>query len=140
MEVNTQPRLSFQGVDIVNVIFEAKAPRGKQIDVDIECEPVIFLNKKKRGTFSIVMDVKIFNKSYFSLSLRAIGKFKLSEDVTEDIKAKFLTANAPAIMFPYIRSFITTFTANLGDVVGTLTIPPQFFTGDIPIITPDEEN
>lgn len=138
MEVNTQPKLSFQGVDIVNVIFEAKAPRGKQIDVDIECEPVIFLNKKKRDTFSIVMEVKIFNESYFSLSLRAIGKFKLSEDITEDVKAKFLTANAPAIMFPYIRSFITTFTANLGDVVGTLTIPPQFFKGEIPIIIPDE--
>lgn len=138
MEVNTQPKLSFQGVDIVNVIFEAKAPRGKQIDVDIKCEPVIFLNKKKRDTFSIVMEVKVFNESYFSLSLRAIGKFKLSEDITEDVKAKFLTANAPAIMFPYIRSFITTFTANLGDVVGTLTIPPQFFKGEIPIIIPDE--
>ncbi|MBL3922918.1 hypothetical protein FH717_06215 [Bacteroides thetaiotaomicron] len=138
MEVNTQPKLSFHGVDIVNVTFEAKAPRGRQMDVEIECEPTVFLNKKKRDTFSIVMEVTVSNENYFLLSLRAIGKFKLSEDITEDIKAKFLTANAPAIMFPYIRSFITTFTANLGNVVGTLTIPPQFFKGDIPIIIPDE--
>lgn len=139
MEVNTQPKLSFHGVDIVNVAFEAKAPRGKQMDVEIECDPTIFLNKRKKNTFNIIMDVTVSNENYFSLSLRAIGKFKLSEDITEDIKAKFLTANAPAIMFPYIRSFIATFTANLGNnVVGTLTIPPQFFKGDIPIITPDE--
>lgn len=84
------------------------------------------------------MDIVVSNESYFSLSLRAIGRFKLSEDITEDIKEKFLTANAPAIMFPYIRSFISTFTANLGDVVGVLTIPPQFFNGNIPIITPDD--
>ena len=32
-------------------------------------------------------------------------------------------------MFPYIRSFISTLTANLGNVTGPLTIPIQFFNG-----------
>ena len=108
------------------------------MDIDIECEPVILLNKKKKDVFNIVMDLTVSNESYFSLSLRAIGKFKLSDDITEDIKNNFLTANAPAIMFPYIRSFVTTFTANLGNVVGALTIPPQFFKGNIPILTPED--
>lgn len=48
MEISNQPKLSFYGVDIVNVLFEAKAPRGKQIDVEVECEPTILLNKKKK--------------------------------------------------------------------------------------------
>lgn len=42
-------------------------------------------------------------------------------------------------MFPYIRSFITTLTANLGDVTGTLTIPTQFFKGELKEIDSIEE-
>jgi len=37
-------------------------------------------------------------------------------------------------MFPYIRSFISTLTANLGSVVGTLVIPTQFFKGELEVI------
>ena len=134
MEINNQPKLSFYGVDITNVAFDAKAPRGKEMNVNVVCNPVIFLNKKKKDIFNIIMEVKVENEAYFELSLRAIGKFKLTAEITEEIKKKFLTANAPAIMFPYIRSFIAMFTANLGNVVGTLTIPPQFFSGEIPIV------
>lgn len=138
MEVNTQPKLSFHGVDIIDVTFKAKAPRGKQMDVKVECDPMIFLNRKKKNVFHVAMDVNISNDDYFSLSLKAVGKFRLNIDITDEIKEKFLTVNAPAIMFPYIRSFITTFTASLGDVVGTLIIPPQFFKGSIPIF--DDED
>lgn len=135
MEVSNQPKLSFNGVDIINVVFKANAPRGKEMNVNVECNPVILLNKKKKDVFSIIMDVKVDNVAYFELSLRAIGKFRLASDITEDVKSNLLTVNAPAIMFPYIRSFITTFTANLGNVVGTLIIPPQFFSGEMQIMT-----
>lgn len=138
MEISNQPKLSFNGVDIISVEFKAKAPRGKEMKVNVECNPIILLNKKKKDIFSIIMDVKVDNEAYFELSLRAIGKFRLTSDITEDVKSNLLTVNAPAIMFPYIRSFITTFTANLGNVVGTLIIPPQFFSGEMRIMTSED--
>jgi preprotein translocase subunit SecB len=140
MNINTQPKLSFNGVDIVNVNFIAKTPRNEQepMNVSVECEPTIILHKNKKDVFNILMKMKVENKKYFEITLHAIGKFQLSEDITDEIKTKFLTVNAPAIMFPYVRAFISTLTANLGDVVGTLSIPPQLFSGNIPIVDSEE--
>jgi len=42
-------------------------------------------------------------------------------------------------MFPYVRSFITTLTSNLGDVTGSLVIPTQFFQGDLPEFTTENK-
>ncbi len=40
-------------------------------------------------------------------------------------------------MFPYVRAFVTTLTSNLGNVTGSLTIPTQFFHGELPEIGQD---
>lgn len=133
MEISEQPKLSFKGVNIVNVNFKSLAPRAKDININVECEPIILLNKKKKDVFSVIMNIKVASETYFELTLTAIGNFKLSTEIDKELSRKFLNINAPAIMFPYVRAFITTFTSNIGEVTGTLTIPPQFFSGDIQI-------
>lgn len=133
MEITEQPKLSFKGVNIVNVNFKSLAPRAKDININVECEPIILLNKKKKDLFSVIMNIKVFSETYFELTLTAIGNFKLSAEINEELSKKFLNVNAPAIMFPYVRAFITTFTANIGEVTGTLMIPTQFFSGDIQV-------
>jgi preprotein translocase subunit SecB len=48
-----------------------------------------------------------------------------------NLKKVFVDINAPAIMFPYVRAFITTLTTNLGNVTSPLIIPTQFFKGEL---------
>lgn len=131
MEVGTQPRLSFKGVDIVNVNFESLKFPDEILNITLRCIPKVNFPPETKNQFQIVMDIEIIDDRYFKLFLKAIGKFEVSEDLTEEIKKQFINTNAPAIMFPYIRAFVTTLTSNLGKTIGTLWLPAQFFKGDL---------
>ena len=79
------------------------------------------------------MEVSVICENYFDLNLVGIGNFEFDKNFEDiDLKKTFVNANAPAIMFPYVRSFITTLSTNLGNVTGSLIIPTQFFQGDLP--------
>lgn len=134
MEITNQPRLAFEGVDIVEVNFFAKKPFSGNDKIDVSCNPFAILPKDKKDTFHIVMEVKVSSDSYFDLSLKAIGTFKLSIDINETLKKQLVNINAVAIMFPYVRAFVSTFSANTGSITGSLTLPAQFFRGNLDII------
>jgi len=69
-------------------------------------------NKKR---FVVKFDVTLTSEKGVSVSLEYIGLFDVDEEITDDFKSSsFLTVNAPAITFPYLRSFVTTFTVNAG--------------------------
>lgn len=131
MEVSKQTKLTFHGVDILNVNFNAIAPRQGELNIDINCKPKVFYPLDNRNFFRIVMDIELKDERFFALAIRAIGNFELDTEINDELRKIFVNSNAPAIMFPYIRSFITTLTANLGNVVGPLLIPTQFFKGEI---------
>lgn len=131
MDISNQPKLMFHGVDFFNVNFNALAPRTEDMEIDINCEPKVYYPSDNLNDFKIVMDIDLKSKDCFELTLRAVGNFELEADLDEKLRKSFVNANAPAIMFPYVRSFISTLTSNLGNVVGTLLIPTQFFQGDL---------
>jgi preprotein translocase subunit SecB len=131
MKVETQAKLSFTGVDILNVSFNAISPPQEDMDVKINCLPNVFYPENDRFAFKVIMELEIKDERYFKLNLSAIGNFELNQELTEEMKKRFVNSNAPAIMFPYVRSFVSTLTSNLGNVIGTLTIPTQFFKGDL---------
>lgn len=134
MEIQEQAKLSFKGVDISDVNFHAIKPRGENMSIDVQCNPLVVISKGKDNAFTIVMEVQVSSEDHFELKMRAVGYFVVDKTINEDIKRIFINSNAVAIMFPYIRSFITTFTSNLGNATGALIIPTQFFEGDIKII------
>lgn len=131
METGNQKKLTFNGVDILNVNFNAIAPRQGELTIDIRFEPKVFYPDANKHLFNIVMDIELKDEKVFEMTMKAIGNFELETGLDEELRKTFVNTNAPAIMFPYIRSFITTFTANLGNVVGPLVIPTQFFKGEI---------
>jgi Preprotein translocase subunit SecB len=131
MEIEKQTRLAFHGVDILHVNFNFSAPCDKDMNIDINCVPRVFYPNDNNSIFKIVMEVELKDERYFNLTINAVGNFELNTEITDEIKRTFVNANAPAIMFPYIRSFISTLTANMGNAIGTLTIPTQFFKGDL---------
>lgn len=132
MEITEQPKLQFLGVDILNIDFVSHAPARRVAsdkEIKIGCVPKVLFPKENKMIFHVVMDLTLSSDKLFDLSLQAVGTFALNQDVTEDLKRVFVNTNAPAIMFPYLRSFVTTLTSNMGQSVEPLIMPTQFFSG-----------
>lgn len=133
MDIKPQSKLKFLGVEFPVVDFNSDKTSKRNENVEIKIKPLAVFSKKKPKCFKIIQEVTVFSEGVFNLKVVAIGKFEI-ESVEESEKKVFINANAPAIMFPYIRAFIATLTSNLGEIIGTLTIPPHFFKGEIPIL------
>ena len=137
METGNQKKLTFHGVDILNVNFNAIAPRQGELRIDIRFEPKVFYPQDNNNLFKIVIDIQLKDDKVFNMEMKAVGTFEVETELDEELRKTFVNTNALAIMFPYLRSFITTFTANLGNVTGPLIIPTQFFKGEIEEIHTD---
>lgn len=140
MEIKEQIRLRFVGVDFPSVQFSSEQSyiEGNIEDLVVKIEPKAFLPQDISNEFQIIMQVEISVKDYFSLKIIAVGVFRFSseEEVPSEIRKSFINANSTAIMFPYVRSFVSTFTANLGGVMNPIVLPTRFFKGDMEEITP----
>ena len=140
MEIKEQPKLRFNGVDFIHVSFDAAKEYDRESNVNIRIEPSVFYPNNSPNLFNILMDVSLSSESFFNMKISAVGYFELEEELSDQERRGCVNANAPAIMFPYIRSFISTLTANLGNVIELLRIPTQFFRGEIKeIIVPDNK-
>ena len=140
MEANDQPKLTFLGVDFPHIEFNVFQPVKKSADVEIYIEPKLFRPKDIEKRFSIIMSVNVTSQKQFSLSLTAHGHFLIEVDLlTPEEKKNFMSLNATAIMFPYVRAFISTLTSNLGSIIPTLTIPTRFFSGELEEIDLDNK-
>lgn len=133
MEVINQIQLKFHGVDfpVINLNSDEPFFQSTENSINIEIIPKVFYPKDQPDFFKIIQEIKLSSDNYFSLFILAIGTFELKADLDDKIKKSFVNINAPAIMFPYIRAFISTLTTNLGNVTGSLTIPTQFFKGEL---------
>jgi preprotein translocase subunit SecB len=141
MEISEQPRLRFNGIDILRVNFNARKPvKPGDTNINLSVVPHVLYPRKAPATFKIFVEVNAKREDYFDLELVAIGHFETDREIDEEIKKTLVNQNAVAILFPYIRSFITTFTGNLGSVVEPIIIPVQFFKGDIDVMADPEEN
>jgi preprotein translocase subunit SecB len=143
MSVTNQPRLNFTGTDIHSVnITVLKKYADTNADIKQSIIPKILLDHENPENFKILMDVIVEARTYFKIKLSLSGSFILNTEADDDHNKIFMHTNAPAILFPYVRSFISTLTANMGANAGTIIIPPQVFKGgDIEIINPiDKED
>jgi preprotein translocase subunit SecB len=139
MEISNQPKLIFEGVNIVHIDFNNYQQYDNKSQIDLIVDPKVFYPSNQENHFSIVMESSLNCDGFFKLVVVATGNFVISsEGVDTELRKNFINANAPAIMFPYIRAFISTLTSNLGNVIGNITIPTQFFNGDLPEIDVNE--
>lgn len=94
-----------------------------QLDLDFDREIDIDLED---GEATIKLECKVF-KNYkddnkpFYLEVVIIGFFKFKGDLSESKIENLLEINGTAILFPYLRSLISTITINSG--LPALTIP-----------------
>ncbi len=133
MEVADQIQLKFHGVDFPVINLKSENPfvqsPGNIIIIDIK--PKVFYPTEQPDYFKIIQEVTLSSSNFFELFIISVGTFELKANVDENLKKVFVNINAPAIMFPYVRAFITTLTTNLGNVTSPLIIPTQFFKGEL---------
>ncbi|GGD99020.1 protein-export chaperone SecB [Planktosalinus lacus] len=89
-------------------------------------EPQALISRSK-NQFHINIEIEIVDKDNdFILKMLSIGMFNFN---TDDEKAlfSFISINGPAIIFPYIRSFISNFTSLSG--FDTITLPTLNLSG-----------
>jgi len=139
MEIAEQIKLRFTGVDFplvqLNSIKLYKETDIESNPTNVSIDPKVFLPNDSKSSFRIIMFVDIAAEGFFTLSVTAVGHFELTkDDVTDEVRKSFINANSTAIMFPYVRAFISTLTGNLGGVMNRILLPTRFFKGDLEII------
>lgn len=86
---------------------------GLEDNFNLKYTPAFAIDDKHK--FVVKFDVKLTSENGVAISMEYAGLFEASEEITEDFKeGPFASVNAPAITFPYLRSFVTTFTVNAG--------------------------
>lgn len=70
---------------------------------------------KELDVFAVVFNLKVEHEHEFKLEVQFMSWFKTSEPISDDFKnSDFPKVNAPAIAFPFLRSFVGTLTLNSG--------------------------
>jgi preprotein translocase subunit SecB len=131
MEVSPQAQLTFLGVDVFHVSFASQKPYLLNTPVDLQIIPKVFYPEDRPNDFNIVIEAKLTCAEYYDITIGVMGRFSINQELAPDLRKVFINSNAPAILFPYVRSFISTFSSNLGGSVNPIIIPPQFFKGDL---------
>jgi preprotein translocase subunit SecB len=134
-------QLKFDGVQIIDVQFQAISGKPFNVETGVKFSiiPNVYYDQENKKRFTLVMDARLVSEDIFQLFFVALGHFEfVDQDIDSIIKKNMVETSAPAIMFPYLRAFVTTFTASLGSLPKPLIIPPQFFQGDIPELTEEQ--
>jgi Preprotein translocase subunit SecB. len=141
MDISEQPKLRFNGVDFLHVVFNVrKKSSAPNTDIQFSFVPHVLFPKKEPTKFKIIMEINIGHPDIFDLEILAVGNFETNKEIDVEIKKTLVNQNAVAILFPYIRSFIATFTSNIGSAIQPIIIPVHFFKGEIDEVVEPEEN
>lgn len=118
---------SFQFIEhiITKSIFINKKINKNKKDYNLNLKPSGILNNESKQ-FQLALDLEIVDKDEESLlNVEIIGFFKYQGEI-EDVK-NFLYLNAPALLYPYLRAYVSTLTTLSG--LGTYTLPTMNLIG-----------
>ena len=82
-------------------------------DVTVKISPKGILNRPKKN-FSLFLDVIVEDTGSVEINISCVGSFKFKNDINEQQLSNYFLINAPSIIFPYIRSYISALTALSG--------------------------
>jgi preprotein translocase subunit SecB len=117
-ELIVQPKIRLISTQVADLNYSSNTLLEKDLSegAELKLKDDILVNNHTPTMFIIRFHVEIRDKEKridFSMNYHAI--FKCEQDVTEEfLRTPFVASSAPAIAFPYLRSFITTFTSNAG--------------------------
>lgn len=96
------------------------------VSIDFSITRKIEYINDEDNTFLVTLDIRIFenaseNNYPFSMNISITGIFEIDDNNVKD-KENFAEVNSIAILFPYLRSIVSTYTANAN--VQPLILPP----------------
>ncbi len=102
-------KFQFKGFKIIRSIIERNENEPSK-KISLEFAPKGFINKKD-SNFQLQLGVKIEdeNKS-FKIEIEAVSNYSFKNKEGLDNLGQFFYMNAPALLFPYIRAYISTLT------------------------------
>jgi len=129
---NSECVLQFMNYSVDKIIFQKNNTYDKEeAELNVKFEHNIREDDENKGNYYINLTMNLFNEEEtdykdcpFKLEISMTGLFKLqdSESVANEVKGKLLNENTLAILFPYMRSLITSVTANAN--ISPLILPP----------------
>lgn len=131
-EIQENIVLAFEGIEIFDFHFNVQRQYDRETPVKVNITPKLLLPPEDNThEFSVLMETELEAEGFFTISLSAVGKFAFRGEVDETTRETFTHINAAAIMFPYIRAFISSVTTNAGSLIGPITLPIHFFNGKL---------
>lgn len=113
----------FNGFKVIKSLIEIKGQGSEELNLEIE--PKAILNNQE-DIFILEMHVVVIDKTgNINIEIIVEGEYNIVHR-DENLKS-FLLTNAPAIIFPYIRAYITSLTALSGTT--TITLPTMNLKG-----------
>ena len=94
--------------------------KANNIDINIEPKGIIFQEKK---IFEIQLLILLKSEDGLEVSVKMIGFFEFKDVLKTENIGNYFYVNAPAIVFPYLRSYISALTALSG--CKTIILPPM---------------
>ncbi|MFT6927578.1 MAG: preprotein translocase subunit SecB [Psychromonas sp.] len=89
--------------------------RAQVEDEDFQLEFAPAFNEEEVDSFIVRFKVEFKSTQNYQFVLNYVAEFKTNEIVKDEFKkSQFPAVNAPAIAFPFLRSFISMFTLNAG--------------------------
>lgn len=116
--------LTFRDYIVEKVSFEINLKySGREVEVDMELDSS---NEVDKDNFATILDLDLFpdavkNDYPFNMKVRLIGLFTIQNGEKEEIKESYIEKNSVSILFPYLRSIVSTYTANSN--VNTTVLP-----------------
>ena len=91
-----------------------KVNSSDQMDIELGVASSFSNDNLKSYLIKIIVNIKMKNND-FKLDCVAVGQFSTSEKIDDEFKdSHFVKINSPAILFPFVRSYINTMTTNSG--------------------------
>lgn len=121
MDETKKSGFQFVGFQIIKSHIEKNGFDKVGDDLDLEFIPRGEKDDIK-NVFSLFLKVNISNADKtFVVNIEAVGFFNYSIEVEDKILSNYFYVNAPAILFPYVRAYISTLTTLSG--FETITLP-----------------
>lgn len=122
-----QQQFKFTGYNILKSLIEIKDfnDTNKELNVKFERSAGI---KGANNKFKLDMHLTINNSNNsVMIDIVACGYFEFDNELDNETENIFFNTSAPAILFPYIRAYISTLTSLSG--INPITLPTLNLTG-----------
>lgn len=102
-------KFQFKGFSIVRSLIERKDKKPAQkLTLDFNPRGIIF---KDKSIFQLQLGVKIKDENnVLNIEIESVANYSFDNDIKKDTLDKLFYVNAPALLFPYIRAYISTIT------------------------------